>query len=76
MFPSSLWCLIILHSPGGQQLWLSSEHFVAMAPGEAHQGHVAKGINAIINMGNKSFGVTETPNEIERMIGLCREQKQ
>lgn len=75
----TLWfgCLLILHAPDGSELKISTDHVIALRPSSAvPTEHLARGTQTVLYMAGKTFGVTESIDEISERIKRCRMQEE
>jgi hypothetical protein len=70
-----LCCLAIFHRPDGQEIRIDT-HITAFQPAHGFSEHLAAGIKTVIFSGGKSFGVIETPDQVERIVRDCNGQRQ
>jgi len=64
-------CLMVLHSPDGEELLVDADHLIAVRPVEGIVHHFARSTNAIIYLSAGNFGVIETPEQIDKKVKNC-----
>lgn len=74
---SSLFCLLVLHSPDGSPLLVFSNSVRVVRPVAHEHGlrsHVAKNTNSVVYSGGQNFGVSETAVMILQKLRACEQQ--
>lgn len=70
----SVGCVLLLHSPNGDDLWIRTGAIGAIKPVGKYQDHLAKNTHSIIYDYGKPLGVRETTQTIIDMIKGCEAQ--
>jgi hypothetical protein len=65
-----LWCLLLLHSPDGGDLWIESGAVAVIKRGlPAYHDHITKQANTIIYTSNgKAFSLRETDAQVAALL--------
>jgi hypothetical protein len=67
-----LWCLLLLHSPDGSEIWIESNAINVIKSGVPHRDHIAKGTGTVVyTTTGKNFGIRENDGDVARMIKSC-----
>ena len=64
-------CLMVLHSPDGQELLVDADHLIAVRPVGEIAHHFTTSTNSIIYLSSGNFGVIETPEQIDKKVKNC-----
>ena len=73
---ATLLCLVVVHTPDGEQLRIDSRSVMALRASTGVEHHLAKGTKTILYLTGKNFGLVETPDEVVDRINHCKEPKQ
>lgn len=58
---------ILLHGPGGQDIWINPDSVVSVRSARKDEGHFQKGVRCIINTDDGKFtAVVEDCKEVEK----------
>jgi hypothetical protein len=68
-----LLCLIVLHTPDGEEIAIDTRQILMLRPAYAIQGHLAPGSKTLVYVSGQKVAVKEEPHEVEYLTKICED---
>jgi hypothetical protein len=66
-------CLIVLHSPDGEELAIDTRQILMLRPTVHIKEHLAPGTKTLVYLTAQKIGVKEEPHEVEYLTKICED---
>jgi hypothetical protein len=68
-----LCCLIILHTPDGEEIAVDTRQILMLRPTIGIREHLAPGSKTLIYVSGQKIAVKEMPHEVEYLTKICED---